>query len=148
MTDFGRRGPAAAILGDGTAGLTLRQFILTIENGTVGDSLKCKTMVLWNHSSIASVNNIAKDATTSGWTLDATGKRLTIESAILEGYVRFAFASIYRNYITTYIIDAEVKDLGGDISIRITQQPAGGILAITDLVNTGFIELSILYLTT
>jgi len=147
MTDFGRRGPAAAILGDGTVGLTLRCLLLTIENGTVGASLKCKTLSRFNHTAIASVNNIAMGATTGGFALDATGKRLTITAAILEGNVKFAMAAIFRNYITTYVIDAETYPLDNDISIRITQQPAGGILAITSLVDTGFIEMLISYIT-
>ena len=62
------------------------QYLL-IENGTNANTIKCTTVNEYNHSAISAVDNIAKGATTSGYTLSADGTELTIENSILEGTV-------------------------------------------------------------
>jgi len=140
----GAVGPA--ILGDGTAGRVLRQLLIGISNGTNDYTLKCNTFNRFNHTPISTVDNIPKNATTSGFTLDSGGTTLTIEASILEGNVLMAIASIYST-ATGAALDPGVRPLSNDIVIVLSLESNGVAQDITDIVDAGNIYLTILYIT-
>lgn len=86
----------ACLLGDGTAGRTIRQLLLNVIPGTDPNTLKCNTANKFNHTAVSPVDNVAKGATTGGFSLNADGTYLTIEAAILEGNVLFAQGPLYK----------------------------------------------------
>lgn len=93
-----------------------RTLELTIENGSNANTLKLTTYSRYNHTAISVVDNVAKNATTGGYTLSSGGDLLTIENSILEGTViAVGTATIKRiDYATPVVV--QVGEAGGDIA--------------------------------
>jgi hypothetical protein len=135
-----------ALLADTTPGRVLREMLFAIDNGTNPNTLYCFSNARWNHTPIAVVDNIAKGATTGGFTLSADGTVLTITTDLLEGNVIMAIASIYRNVCNT-IVTAVLNHSSNTILIRLSNAASGAILDLTALVDTGPTYLTVLYIT-
>ena len=135
-----------AILGDATKGRNMRIFKLWIQNGTNGVSLKCKTDQEWNGDVIGEVDDIIKDATTGDWTLDADGKNLKIEAALLSGNVVGAMATMAANLSQTDLT-IWARNNANDIVVGVYNTSAGDLMDMTTLVDTGPIIMQILYIT-
>lgn len=137
---------ADPIGGDGTAGRKLRSMLLLILNGTNPATLKCRTIAYFNGDTIAETDNIAKNATTGFFTLNAGGTILLIEAAGLSGNVLFAFSTLQENKSTTSVFTA-VDAIVNDIRIALKGNADGAFKDITVLVDTNYVYLNILYLT-
>ncbi|MBA7647193.1 hypothetical protein ES703_54963 [subsurface metagenome] len=138
--------PVAPLLVDGVAGRRLRKFLFRIDDGTNADTIKCNAVNYFNSTTITPVDNIGKGATVSGFTLDADGKELRVEAAILEGNCLYAHCALYRNYNGTIINPGVISNVN-DIKIIISSEEAGTILDMTTWVQTGKIDLTITYIT-
>jgi len=135
------------ISGDGTKGRVLRLITLTIDDGTEATKLKCTIASVWNGDTQAETDNIAKDATTGNFTLNAAGTGLTIEAATLTGNaVAVLAANLYLNLSTT-ALDPHVTVTSNDIVIVGYGSADGLAKDLTTLVDTGAIKINILYLT-
>lgn len=139
--------PVGAILGDGTAGRAFRGVYLNIDNGGGAAQLKCTIGSRWNGDAIAETDNIAKNATTGHFALDAGGEILTVLNAGLTGDVLFALGIIYRNYCQTDIT-AGVKKIASGIQCVAAKTSDGSSTDWTGLVDLGIITVHILYITT
>jgi len=137
---------ARAILGDATAGRALRIIDLTVDNGSNASTLKCTVVSHFNGDSIAETDNIAKNATTGHFTLDAAGQRLTIEAAGLSGNVIGAIGFIVRNK-SGNPYTAHVHRTANDIYILLRDVSSGSAADWTGPVDTGAIYLQIIYIT-
>ena len=135
-----------AILGDATAGRALRIIDFTVDNGSNASTLKCTVTNHFNGDAIAETDNIAKDATTGHFTLDAAGQRLTIEVAGLSGNVIAATGFIVRNKSGT-AHTAHLHRTGNDIYILLRGIDSGSAADWTVPVDTGAIYLQITYIT-
>lgn len=131
---------------DGTAGRIPRGIRLTIKDGTNAATLKCSTGSRWNGDVIAETDNIAKDATTGNFSLNAAGTMLTIENSGLSGNVFYAISNINNTDCGT-IITTNGAAFGNDIILYLPTIPTGVANDITTLVNTGDIVVEIFYIT-
>ena len=146
MTDFGRRIPVGAILGDGIEGRVFRIAFLAIRNGTNADTLKCTLNTIWNGDNIAQTDNVAKDATTGHFTLDAAGNILRVENAGLTGIVLAAFGTIAKNASGT-ALGATIDATGNDIYFLPRDAATGDVQDLTALVDVGIITIYLFYIT-
>jgi len=138
--------PVAPLLADGIAGRVLRFSELYIHNGTDDTTLKCQLLDHWNGDAIAETDNIAKGATTGDFSFSADGKLLTIEASGLSGNALAVFGTIYFNY-TFAPVNSYACCSANDILISIYDHTAGDYINIEELVNTGSVYLSLLYIT-
>ena len=134
------------IEGDGTAGRILRQVDVAIQNGTDDFTLKCKIDSLWNGDTIGNTDNIGKGATVGDFSLSANGETLTIEASGLTGNCVMAFGIIATNASGTGLTPV-VYSSGNDIVIWLRHSTTGANQDITNLADTGDINISALYLT-
>ncbi len=102
-----------AILGDGTKGRQLRGSVLKIDDGTNASTLKCTLTNRWNGDVIAETDNVAKDATTGDFTLNAAGTVLTVEATGLTGNCVYCIANLWRNPIAD--LEADASPISNDI---------------------------------
>jgi hypothetical protein len=124
----------------------LRQIEIQIADGTAVNTLQCNAINLWNGDTIAAVDNIAKNSTTSGWTLNAGGTQLKIEKSVLSGNVVMAHGTLAAD--TSGLGDATLycKASANDIVIDI--ETAGVAQDLTARVDIGEpIIVVVLYLT-
>lgn len=147
-TQWGYLGALAkAPLGaDTISGRVIRGSYIYIDNGTTGISLKCTLTSRWNGDAIAQTDDIGKGATTGSFTLDADGKVLTIEAAGLSGNVNYAMGTMYYNASGVEALE-HIRATGNDIVIGVGVPTAGTALDITTLVDTGQMQMQILYIT-
>lgn len=134
------------LAGDSIAGRKLRASYLRIDNGTNAETLKCTVGSRWNGNTIAETDNIAKNATTGDFSLSADGKKLTIKASGLTGNALHSLGSVSRNLCTTDLTIL-AKAAANDIEIEVYNTSAGANLDLTVLVDTGLIEVEILYVT-
>lgn len=133
-----------ALGGDATAGRTLRASWMHIKDGTNANTLKCSVGNNWNGDVIAETDNIVKNGTTGHFTLNSTGTTLEIEATGLAGNVVFAQAVVAANLSGERIHQNTVAKTN---KIRIVMFDDTGLQDITVLVNTGEVDLNILYMT-
>ncbi len=135
-----------AIQGDATKGRKFRNSRIAIANGTNGVSLKCTVISLWNGDTIGVTDDIIKDATTGNFSLNAAGTILTIEASGLTGNVVGAFGVIIDNasgtVLTTYVFPSS-----NDIVMSVYHASTAALQDLTTLVDTGTINIDILYIT-
>lgn len=136
----------AAILGHVHPPTHFRVGRLTIANGTQAATLKCTFTNLWNGPDIATTDNIAKGATTGGFTLNVNGAILTVDAVPLALFSYLALASLHRNNCNIDLTIAILAVAGG-IQISLRVNPGGAAQDITSLVDQGAITLNILYIT-
>ena len=135
-----------AILGDATAGRVLRCSYIHFDDGSVGDSLKCTLVALFNGDAIAETDNIAKDATTGHFALNATGTQLLILNTGLTGEARFIMADIIINATGQSILVYPGMHVDG-IRLELQGISDGTSKDITGLVDVADVYVTILYIT-
>lgn len=135
-----------AILGDATAGRVFRAIIITIANGTNASTLKCTVASRWNGDAIAEQDNIAKDATTGHFKLNAAGTWLTILNTGLTGNALFGMANLYNNASATSLLASVIKMADG-LLFQTQGLSDGTAKDLTVLVDTGTINIHSLYIT-
>ena len=135
-----------AILGDATAGRVLRCSYIFFDDGSVGDSLKCTLVALWNGDAIAETDNIAKDATTGHYKLNAAGTRLTILNTGLTGDARFIMANIIINATNQAMLP--YPGIQGDgVRLELQGLSDGTPKDLTAVVDLGDVYVQLLYIT-
>jgi len=140
ITDFGE------VLADGTSGRVLRQGFLALRDGTTGVSLKCQLDSHWNGDTDGPTDNVTKGATTGNYALNSAGTILDIQAAAFSGNIVMAFASMGVNSSGTSLT-AFVYPISGKLRVMLYSDPAGTAQDITTLVDTGYIYVNLLYLT-
>ena len=135
-----------AILGDATKGRVLRISILEIYDGTNANTLKCELKNSFNGDTIAQTDNVAKNATTGDFTLDATGQFLKIENSGLSGTVLGVSGINFVNVTGITAINPLVLQIGGDIQLQVHTDQSGTRLDLTTIV-TSYMQLYITYIT-
>ena len=138
--------PVAPILGDGIAQRHLRELRLTIDDGTDAGTLKCTITNRWNAPTYAAVDNIYKNTLTGNFYLSATGKQLVLGAAIIAGNCRFAVGVIHKSLNSLNTHPAVVRATDG-IAVYLFTVTGGTQRDMTSFVDTGKIELNILYIT-
>jgi len=133
------------LVGDNTAGRVIRSVRLTIQNGTNANTLKCSLVDTWNGDTIGEVDNIAKGATTSGWTLNAGGTVLTIEAAGLSGNVLAVLGSIQINASGNNTLQVDFRITANDIVL--SMYDGTNAQDFTILVDTGLVAFNVIYIT-
>jgi hypothetical protein len=73
--------------------VALKSSLLTIEDGTNANTIKCTLTSVFNGDAIGVTDNISKGATTGNFTLSADGKQLTIEAAGLSANASVAISA-------------------------------------------------------
>jgi len=135
-----------AILGDGTKGRQLRGINCAIRDGTNAATLNCRVYSRWNGDAIAETDNIAKDATVGDFSLNAAGTYLNIEASGLAGNAIWALGSLQDN-ASGVVLTARAFAEGNDIQIRAYHASTGILQDLTTLVDTGNVNIEILYIT-
>ena len=138
--------PVAPLLGDGTPGRVLRFSSLSIQNGTDPDTLKCTLSSRWNGDVIPTQDNVALDATTGHFKVNAPGRYLTILNTGLTGNMLFTVAHFRTNATNTIFLATTIFQADG-ILCRAMHPSDGTYMVLTDLVNVGDIVFDILYVT-
>lgn len=129
---------------DGTAGRTLRNVYFLIKNGTNANTLKCEMGSRWNGDIIAETDNIAKDATTGNFHLNADGKILTILNTGLTGACQAVLANLYTDGTgTVHTCMGVVSGTGIEVRMR----DNGVDQDITALVDLGDMYIDFFYIT-
>lgn len=144
FTDFIKVG--SSVRAGGGSNKHLRVLYGSIKNGTNANTLKCETVGGWQGDAIAETDNIAKNATTGDFTLNADGTELKIENSGLTDYVRIAWGDMYLNDTGTNVL-FQVDHSGGDLRIRTRQLAAAALHDITSLVDSGDIYFMVYYIT-
>ncbi len=139
-----------AIQGDATKGRILRKVSLAILDGTNANTLKCTMINRWNGDTIAETDNVAKNATTGHFTLNAGGTALQVENAGLSGAVLEAMGAL-GYLITATSIFVECRMNASDLYMEIRANATGAAQDITALVDggggTGHYTIEIFYIT-
>jgi len=135
-----------ALLADALAGRTLRCSYIHLDDGSVGDSLKCQLVPLWNGDAIAETDNIAKDATTGHFKLNATGTQLEILNTGLIGNAKFAMANIIINATAQPLLVYPAFTADG-IRLELQGISDGTPKDLTGVVDLGDVYVQLLYIT-
>jgi len=135
-----------AVLGDATPGRVLRCSYIHFDDGSVADTLKCTLVALFNGDAIAETDNIAKDATTGDFALNATGTQLIILNTGLAGDARFVMANIIIN-ATNQAAIAYPAIQGTGIRLELQGLSDGTPKDLTGLVDLAAFYVQLLYIT-
>jgi len=135
-----------AILGDAVAGRVLRCSYIFFDNGTTDLTLKCTLVALFNGDAIAETDNIAKDATTGHFALNAAGTQLIILNTGLTGEARMAMANIMINATAQSLLAYPGMHADG-IRLELQGISNGTPKDLTTLVDLGDVYVEILYIT-
>jgi len=137
-----------AIMGDATSGRKLRSFRVDINNGTNASTLKvkCWTTGYFNGDTIAEEDNLAKDGSTTSFSLSAAGGTLTIKATALSGNVVGVAGVIAHNSCGTAILVRSYVN-GNNLDLAFTNATAGSGVDLTSLVDAGFIHVNVIYIT-
>ncbi len=133
-------------IGGDAAGRSLRLCRLIIDNGSNANTLKCTFTNRWNGDGIVETDNIAKGATTGGWTLSANGETLTIENSELSGDALFATGKINYNMSGVHLTHGMYANVN-NIDISVYTSGTGAANDFTVLVDTGEMHFDVIYLT-
>jgi len=135
-----------ALLGDATAGRVLRGSYVRLDDGSVGDSLKCTLVALWNGDAIAETDNVAKGATTGHFKLNATGTQLIILNTGLTGGLLFVVANIIINATAQALLTFPGTHVDG-IRLELQGISDGTSKDMTGLVDVADVYVQLLYIT-
>jgi len=129
--------PAGVLLGDATAGRVFRVISVTINDGTNANTIKATTASLWNGDANAAVDNIAKNATTGVWKLDASGTILTLlDTGITGDAVTVLTATVSYNDTGTAVPLVNGSVVGG-LQFCIFNTTTGVTLDFTTFLTAG-----------
>jgi hypothetical protein len=136
-----------AILGDDTAGRVMRRIYVQIDNGTNANTIKAESFSLWQGDVNSEEDNLAKSGDTGNFALNASGSNLYLQvSGITGNCVTVLNGHVIRNAS------------GTDMTVQLTQSSSGiqftflnatsaAAIDLTTAVDTGYIQISVLYLT-
>jgi len=136
----------AALLFDGVVGRVFRASYLLIQNGTNASTLKCTFNNINNGDVVPTTDNVAKDATTGQFTLNAAGTYLYIESTTFSGNLRLVFGTPHYLKIGENVYPYVRRD-DTRIRIRFQNPSTGDFYDITSLVDVGDIYIDVFYIT-
>lgn len=136
-----------AVKGDGTSGRVLRRSVLTIDDGTNADTLKCTLTSVWNGDTIAETDNVPKGGTAGNFTLNAGGTILTVEAAGLAGNAVAALSGEIHDNTSTVALQSKVDVSSNDLRFFGYGTADGAAKDLTVLVDTGSLFCDITYLT-
>ena len=102
---------------DNDLGRVIRSEVIQIRDGTNANTLEVEKVNVYNGKSVGAVDNIAKGATTSGYTLDAVGVNLFLNDSLFNTPFVFCISNnLYFNSTGTYcgciVINSSVPDPG------------------------------------
>jgi len=132
---------------DGTLGTVLRQSILTIDDATAANEIKCKLDNQVNGDDIVETDDIGKGETVGHFTLDASGYYLKIEAAGLTGNCIAVLCTTVSYNASGTAVNVYYDKAANDISVVLRNTTSGTYLDLTTLVDTGKMTFSITYLT-
>jgi len=132
--------------GGGTAGEGLRIFFIAIADGTNANTLKVSTEQVFNGDVISEEDNLAKDGSTTSFTLDSAGRVLGVKSGALSGDCIGAIGSVWWN-CSDINLTVYPRPVSGDLIITFYDSPGGTSLDMTVLVDVGDLRAQILYIT-
>jgi hypothetical protein len=139
------------VAGDSTAGRVLRVGHLWITDGTDASTIACQLFSDWNGDAIAEEDNLAAGTPGTYFSLDesaAAAPWLEILTAGLSGNVIAVLsATIYLNDCGTDLLVWGVDASSERIRLFFNNPPNSGNIALSTLVDTGNIYLSIAYIT-
>ncbi len=135
-----------AIQGDTTKGRIFRIGYLRLDNGSNASTIKCTFVSRWNGDTIAETDNVAKNATTGNFILDAGGLVLQVDASGLTGNAIAAIGALEANASTASIFP-QVYASGNNFVIRCKLNATGAVQDVTVLVDTGIIDIAIQYVT-
>lgn len=130
----------SGLLGDGTAGRVLRIAWLTLADGTNANTLKVTLASEWNGDVIAETDNVAKDATTGSFALNAAGTALTINLGDVLGAFGVITSGIANNVYT-----AQLAQNSNNINVRIKAGATNQDLTV--LADSDTYIISVIYVT-
>jgi hypothetical protein len=134
------------LTGDNTAGRILRALRLTFLDG-VGATISPYTEQWWNGDVIGQVTNLAKSASSGGFSLSADGKTLTILSTSISGDALVAMGTIYTNNFGVAITSVTLDISAGGISVRLGADNDQAFLDLTAVKSGGHVQIVIWYIT-
>ncbi len=138
-----------SLVGDGTADRVLRCIDVIIQNGSDATTIKPSTTDVWNGDANSAENNLVKGGDTGVFTLTADGIELGIETAGFTGTNAVVLAAtIKRNASGTNLtVWHQMSGLAGTLLLNFRNSTTGDGVDLTTLVDTGDIEVGLLYLT-
>jgi hypothetical protein len=138
------------VAGDSTAGRVLRIGELWITDGTDASTIACQLFSQWNGDAIAEEDNLAAGTPGTYFSLNetaATAPTLEILAAGITGNcVAVVSASIYLNDSGSDLLVSGSYS-GNNIKLFFNNPPNSGNIALSTLVDTGVIYISIAYIT-
>ena len=135
-----------AIEGDGTTRF-LRVSKLTIEDGTVADSIKVTMASIFNGDAIIAEDSLTKSGDTGYFNLDSTGSQIHVESTGITGdATHVLWAGIYSNASYNVIL-AQGSIVSAGLTITVKYASNNDAYDLTTAVDTGTIVVYVIYLT-
>ncbi len=132
--------------GDGTPGRVLRNSYITLKDATTAGKLKVSLTSTWNGNTIAEVDDLTKGATSGGFSLNAAGTLVTIESVPPTTCVAVLAAWIQSN-ASGVALSADAVAFADDLCVAVHNNGTGVLQDLTTLVDTGDITIRLTYLT-
>jgi hypothetical protein len=141
------KAPKTSVIGgDGTAGRVLRAIYIHIENGTDATTIKPSSISVWNGDASGAEDNLGKGGNTGVFSLSADGSQLIMNNSGISGDLVGVLATSPRyNFSNVNLIIDHITMTNG-ITLLFTNQ-AGAVQDLTTLVDTGQIQIQVLYLT-
>jgi len=126
----------APVTGDATAGRILRASRLYVQDATEAGKIKCTLFNEWNGKTMAVTDNIAKNSTVGGFTLNSDGTELRLETATLGAVVLGVLSAECHNNNSGTPTQAYGHESNDDIAMDFTDPTAGTGVDLTGLVDT------------
>jgi len=125
---------------DGDLGRVIRNEILIIMDGTNANTLKIQKYNIWNGKDAATVDNVAKGATTSGYTLNGVGTDLKLADSLFNApFVACLAENLYFNSTGVYYTFVGINEsvpTPGDFVMSF-YDISGAAVDLTAAVQTG-----------
>lgn len=135
------------LVGDTTAGRTIRVVSLLIEDGTTASTIAVTAASLWNGDVMSQEDDLGKSGDTGNFALDSTGAQLTVQASGLTGdAVAVVAAAVVNNSTGTAALVAATVS-GTDIVLVFTSPTAGTAIDLTSVCDSGDVVVHLTYVT-
>lgn len=140
---------ANVIKGDGTEGRVLRCMTVRIKNGATAAHIKVETTSVWNGDVIAESTEFTKGETSaeSRFILDASGYLLSVLNAGITGDPLAVLSATISYNASGTILSVFGAISSTHVRLLFYNNPTGETVDLTTLVDTGEINVTILYVT-